>query len=79
LAALPGVEAERAEVAVKGNALLISGQRTLPPEIRTAVIHRLELPRGRFERRISLPSDRYSVAQVSWALGCIAIVLRKPA
>ena len=29
----------------------IGGERVLPQELRTAIIHRLELPQGRFERR----------------------------
>ena len=28
-----------------------------PSELRTAIIHRLELPQGRFERRVRLPGD----------------------
>ena len=29
----------------------------------TAIIHRLELPQGRFERRVRLPAGRYSAVQ----------------
>ena len=35
------------------------GTRLLPRELRTAIIHRLELPQGRFERRVRLPGGRY--------------------
>src|SRR5579872_6274263 len=47
-AALPGVEVSKVEAGIDGGALVISGQRTWPRELRTAIIHRLELPQGRF-------------------------------
>jgi len=53
--ALPGVDAEKVNLAIRGGVLMISGERVLPDELRTAIIHRLELPQGRFERRVPLP------------------------
>ncbi len=51
-AALPGADPRaRSRLAIHNGALLIAGERALPPELRTATIHRLELPQGRFERR----------------------------
>lgn len=55
LVALPGVAPDDVEAAIEGNALVIRGRRILPPELRDARIHRLELPQGCFERRIVLP------------------------
>src|SRR5262245_13220913 len=55
LVALPGVNAERVEALIEGGLLVISGTRVLPPELRTATIHRLELPQGCFQRRLPLP------------------------
>src|SRR5579863_1917832 len=49
LAALPGVDVAKVEVAIEGGVLVIAGQRAVPPELRVAIIHRLELPQGRFE------------------------------
>ena len=57
--------------------LVIAGQRAVPPELRTAVIHRLELPQGRFERRVPLPPGRYSDVRRSEAHGCLVISLSK--
>jgi HSP20 family protein len=57
--ALPGVPPERVEAAILDDALVVAGSRSFPPELRTATIHRLELPQGRFERRIGLPPGRY--------------------
>ena len=51
---------DRVEAVDRGRRLSSSpAARVLPPELRTAVIHRLELPQGRFERRIPLPPGRY--------------------
>ena len=54
LIALPGVDVDAAQVAIEGGDLVIAGTRVLPPELRTATIHRLELPQGQFFRRLQL-------------------------
>jgi HSP20 family molecular chaperone IbpA len=77
LAALPGVDPKDIKVAINNGLLLIAGERVLPPEFRTAAIHRLELPQGRFERSVPLPPGRYEVLPPSVINGCLAIVLRK--
>ena len=77
LVALPGVEPDRVEAVIDGSDLVVGGARILPPELRTAVIHRLELPQGRFERRIPLPAGRYSDVRRSQVHGCILITLEK--
>lgn len=75
--ALPGVEPERVEAAIDGSDLLVSGNRVLPAALRTAVIHRLELPQGRFERRVRLPAGRYASVRHAMANGCLLITLEK--
>jgi HSP20 family protein len=75
--ALPGVNAERVEAAIKDGSLLIAGRRELPAELRDAVIHRLELPQGWFERQVPLPPGRYDRVQRAAIDGCLVIRLRK--
>jgi len=77
LVALPGVDAERVEAVIEGADLLITGVRILPPELQTAVIHRLELPQGRFERRVRLPAGVYGAVRRASVHGCLAITLEK--
>ncbi len=77
LAALPGVDPEKVETAIEDGSLLLSGERVLPRELETAVIHRLELPQGRFERRIPLPAGRYDGVRRLVANGCLLVSLRK--
>lgn len=78
LVALPGVDADQVEAVIDDGALVVAGRRVLPPELRDAVIHRLELPQGRFERRIPLPPGRYSVRRFA-ANGCLVFSLAKSA
>ena len=62
---------------IEGGELVIAGTRVLPPELRTAIIHRLELPQGRFYRRLRLPAGRYSGVRRAVADGCLVITLQK--
>jgi len=77
LVALPGVDAENAQAVIEDGDLVIAGTRILPPELRTAIIHRLELPQGRFYRRLRLPAGRYSAVRRVVADGCLVISLQK--
>ena len=75
--ALPGVDHENAEIVIEDGELVISGERTIPPELRDALIHRLELPQGRFERRIALPVGRYDRITRTALNGCLLLRLNK--
>ena len=75
--ALPGVDADDVEAGIEGAELVIVGARTIPSELREAVIHRLELPYGRFERRLPLPPGRYDGVTRAFANGCLQVRLRK--
>ena len=76
LIALPGVDPDDVEAVIDQGALVISGRRVLPAELRNARIHRLELPQGRFERRIQLPLGRYTITRFA-TNGCIGLRLAK--
>jgi HSP20 family molecular chaperone IbpA len=77
LVALPGVDLDQVETVIEGAYLVVAGSRTLPGELATAVIHRLELPQGRFERRVRLPGGRYGAVRRAAAQGCVLITLQK--
>ena len=77
LAALPGVDAQQVQAVIENGVLVIAGVRVLPDELRTATIHRLELPQGRFERRIALPAGRYDSVRRTSVNGCLVISLSK--
>lgn len=77
LVALPGVDPQKVQLVIRNGVLGISGERVVPPQLRTARIHRLELPQGRFERQIALPAGRYDKPRTAVANGCLVIELPK--
>jgi len=74
--ALPGVDPDKVLAVIEDGSLVIRGDRILPDELRDALIHSLELPQGRFERRIALPPGRYAVSRFA-SNGCVVLRLSK--
>ena len=56
---------------------VVRGERHLPPVAHTTTIRRLELPHGRFERRVTLPTGRYDLIVRELDQGHLVIGLRK--
>jgi HSP20 family protein len=77
LVALPGVNLDEVQAAIEDGELVILGTRAVPAALREAVIHRLELPQGRFERRVALPAGRYADVRRAAVDGCLVISLQK--
>lgn len=77
LVALPGVPPDQVRIEMEGGVLRVTGMRPLPPMLRAATIQRLEIPHGRFERQIELPTGVYQTDRQEFANGCLAISLRK--
>jgi HSP20 family protein len=77
LVALPGVEAPDPEVSIEAGMLRVSGARRLPAVARVAAVHRLEIPRGRFERRIPLPAVPFELTHSQLFAGCLQLILTK--
>jgi HSP20 family protein len=75
--ALPGVDPETIQSAIEGGALSVIGNRSVPAALNATVIHRLELPHGRFERRVTLPSGRYGEVRSAIDNGCLIVTLDK--
>jgi HSP20 family protein len=75
--ALPGVSAAGVEVSVESGQLVVRGERDLPAIPGRAVIRRMELPHGRFERRIRLPAGHYEFAERGFRDGCLLLLLNK--
>jgi len=75
--ALPGVREQDVEAAIEGPALVVRGRRGFPPDWRAGFVHRLEVPRGAFERRIPLPVGRYGAVARTMRDGCLVVSLRK--
>jgi HSP20 family molecular chaperone IbpA len=77
LVALPGVSPDAVTTSIEGSELVVAGSRILPPEWATAIIHRLELPQGRFERRVRLPAGTYKGVRRTTTVGLLLISLDK--
>jgi HSP20 family molecular chaperone IbpA len=76
IAALPGVAPEAVRIEIEGQTLIIAGTRPLPSGGRNANIVRLEIPYGRFERRIALTS-RLRLAERELSNGCLVLTFAK--
>jgi HSP20 family molecular chaperone IbpA len=75
--ALPGVENQDIEITIEHDVLVISGARHLPTLPRGVAIHRLEIPYGRFERQVQLPSGQFELTRPDIMDGCLFITLAK--
>lgn len=76
IAALPGVAPEAVAVEIEGQTLVIAGTRPLPTKGKSANIIRLEIPYGRFERRIAI-SSRLRLAERELLNGCLVLTFVK--
>jgi len=75
LVALPGVSAERFEVLLEGQTVVVRGARSVGAGIGGGAILRLEIPYGHFERRIVLPPGEYHVVDMQLDHGCLRVTL----
>ena len=74
--ALPGVAPGAVHAEIEGQTLIITGTRPLPTAGRRANILRLEIPYGRFERRITL-STRLRLNARALKNGCLILTFTK--
>ncbi|MGE3298065.1 MAG: Hsp20/alpha crystallin family protein [Porticoccaceae bacterium] len=77
VAALPGVAAERISVQVQQGVLIVAGERRLPEAVHRGRLHRVEIPAGRFERRLVLPPYPLELAHHELLDGCLYLGFRK--
>ncbi|MHB8453608.1 MAG: Hsp20/alpha crystallin family protein [Acidiferrobacterales bacterium] len=75
--ALPGMVSAQVHVGMEAGNLIVSGERSLPSELRAATIRRLEIPYGRYERRVELPPGHYEFDYRELANGVLVMSLRK--
>jgi HSP20 family molecular chaperone IbpA len=76
--ALPGVDAEHVSIELDGAAVIVRATRGLSPQWRQGHIHCLELPYGKFERRVELPLRPLALGQCTHRDGCVLLVFDKP-
>jgi len=77
IVALPGVAPEAVNVQLESGTLTIAGVRAMPACGKSAKIVRLEIPYGRFERRIALQVSRLRLAERELVNGCLVLTFAK--
>jgi HSP20 family molecular chaperone IbpA len=75
--ALPGVSADAITVAAGPDGLTISALRAFPCRDAATHIHRVEIPYGRFERRVEMPFDRLTLAGKALQDGILTLTFRR--
>ncbi len=75
LVALPGVPQDCFEVRIEPQAIVVRGERALGMWTAPGTVVRLEIPYGRFERRIELPAGIYQIVAMRMVDGCLRIQL----
>lgn len=78
LVALPGAAPEQVHVTAGEAAVTVSGERTGPFTAPECIVHRAEIPYGRFERRIELGAHGFRLLSKQLENGCLVIELAKP-
>lgn len=76
LIALPGVDASDITVSIENNSIHVIGERQAALPANT-VIRRLEIPYGRFEKRIDLPDGHFQLLENVVKNGCLRLTLNK--
>lgn len=77
LIALPGVAPEQLEVTLEAQAIVVRGARAFCAGLGPGAIIRLEIPYGRFERRVGLPDGDYRLVDSRFEHGCLRLQLRQ--
>jgi HSP20 family molecular chaperone IbpA len=77
LIALPGVSPDAVSVQITAYGLLVTAERPLPAALERMRVRRLEIPYGRFERRIELASGQYVLTDRRIVDGCLDLRLAR--
>ena len=75
--ALPGVAPDALSVDIEPDAISISALRSFPECRSGARIHRVEIPYGRFKRRIALPIHALELTERSLKDGVLTLVFSR--
>jgi HSP20 family protein len=71
------VSAEDIKIALDASGVAISALRRFPCRDDASRVHRIEIPFGRFERRLGLPLDALELSGKSLADGVLTLTFRK--
>lgn len=77
IVALPGVRPDSVRIGLDGSELSIVAQRAAPLATRAMLVRRMEIPYGRFERRIGLPLSAPRLVEQELRDGCLVLIFAK--
>lgn len=77
IVALPGVDENAVKVSVDTDSVVVVGFRRSSAIPRGSLVHRLEIPYGRFERQISFAGRRLQLGESELAFGCLSLKFSK--
>jgi HSP20 family molecular chaperone IbpA len=77
IVALPGVRSDEMEIVIGNGELTVRGMRRWPTPQEPTRVHRIELPHGRFERRLPLPHGGYEFVGQDHRDGCLLLTLKR--
>ena len=75
--ALPGVRPDSITVMIDSGGLVVSALRAFPCRETGAHIHRIEIPYGRFERRIDLSAGALALVEKQLVDGLLTLTFRR--
>jgi HSP20 family molecular chaperone IbpA len=75
--ALPGVDPDAMKVSVDADGISVIGFRRPSAIPRGSRVHRLEIPYGKFERRIRVQAARLPLDRSEFANGCLTLKFSK--
>ncbi|SED18493.1 Hsp20/alpha crystallin family protein [Bradyrhizobium erythrophlei] len=75
--ALPGVDENAVTVSIDNDSILVAGFRHASAFPRGSLVHRLEIPYGRFERQLSFTGRRLRLSESELACGCLSLKFSK--
>jgi HSP20 family protein len=79
--ALPGVSPDTITVSREPDAITISARRAFPISAsesgRGARLHALEIPHGRFERRVAMSTQAFSLVEQRVHDGCLTLIFSR--
>ncbi|OSJ30433.1 heat-shock protein Hsp20 [Bradyrhizobium japonicum] len=75
--ALPGVDENAVKVSVGADSVLVVGVRRPSAIPRGSLVHRLEIPYGRFERQISFIGRGLQLSESELSSGCLSLRFTK--
>lgn len=76
LMALPGVAPDQVHALIDAGSLVVIAERPMPAPA-NALIRRIEIPYGRFERHIELPPGHFEIQKSVLLNGCLVLTLHR--